>query len=152
MKYLLAFLLLIPLASIAQQKCTTAYIHFFSVVDSLPIPPGVQVKLDSAKKANAKYLAYKKKVYLKKYKNPKIVASKLNEDQALDKANNLKLKRTQEVMFYVKQISAAQLKIYDKGKIYNSVYNADSPLYTSLPANSCDETATCLKLVREALK
>jgi len=152
MKHILSILLLIPFSLFAEQKCTTAYIHFFSVVDSLPVPAGVQVKLDSAQKATAKDLAQKKKAYQKKYKDPKTVAGKLKQDQALDNANNLKLKRKLEVKFYVKQISAAQLKIYDKGKVYDSVMNADSPLYANLPANSCDETANCLKLVREMLK
>jgi len=152
MKYLLPFLFLTPFASLAQQNCTSAYIHVFSVTDSLPVAPVVQVKLDSAQEATAKGLAQKKKAYLIKYKDPKIVSNKLKQDKALDSANNLKLRRSLQQRFYVKQISAAQLKIYDKGKIYNSVMNADSPYFAKLPADSCDVTAECLKMIREMLK
>jgi len=152
MKYLLVCLLLIPFESIAQKNCTDAYIHVFRVLDSLPVPPGIQVRLDSAQQATDKDLAQKRKVYNKKYKNPKIVAGKLQEEQATAQANNLKLKRNLEQRFYVKQMNAAQLQIYNKGKVYKSVFNADSPLYPNIPANTCDETAQCLKLVREAIK
>ncbi len=152
MKYILALLFAIPFTCFAQKKCTTAYIHVWSVVDSLPIPPQVQDRVDSAQKATSLTLIQKKKVYKKKYKDAKTVAGKLKEDQIADSAANLKLKRTWLQKFYFEQVREATLKIYDKGKIYNSVMNADSPYFSNLPVDSCDETANCLKFVRERLK
>jgi hypothetical protein len=152
MKYLFALLFFLPFTSFAQKTCSDAYIHIFNVLDSLPVPASVQIKLDSAQKATEIDLARKKKSYVKKYKSPKVVATKLKEDQATARTNNLKLRRYLEQRFYVKQISAAQLQIYDKGKVYKSVFNADSPLYPKIPENTCDETKECLRLVREALE
>ena len=89
---------------------------------------------------------------MKKYKSPKTIALKLKQDQALDSSNNLKLKRTWMQKAYVSQIREATLTIYDKGKKYNSVMNADSPYFAKLPVDSCDVTAECLSLVRKMLK
>ncbi len=152
MKCIFAFFFIIPLSSLAQQNCTSAYIHVFSVLDSLPVPLQVQARVDSAQNATVKELAKKRTAYKKKYKSPKTVAIKLKQDQAADSANNLKLKRTWMQKAYVSQVREATLKIYDKGKKYNSVMNADSPYFAKLPDNSCDVTAECLRLVRGALK
>src|SRR6185437_7176466 len=149
MKYIFILLLVLPLSSYGQKNCTSAYIHVFSVLDSLPVPPQVQVRIDSAQNATAKELAKKKTAYTKKYKSPKTVAIKLQKDESVATANNLKLKHSWMQKAYVSQVRDATLKIYDKGKKYNSVMNADSPYFANLPPDSCDVTAECLKLVRE---
>lgn len=152
MKYLLFFLCIIPARIFAQQPCEIAYVHALQVLDSLPVTPeiksGCQIVADSL----AQSISLKKKEYRKKYKDPKTVEKKIKQDEKEDSVIYAKAKSKMMQKLYMKKINAATLVIYDKGKKYNSVINADSPLFPKLPDKSCDETANCLRIVREMLK
>jgi len=151
MKYLLALLLLIPFISSAQDKCEIAYIHVFKVLDSLPVTPEVQIGCKKVSDSLSKAISIRRKEYKKKYKDPKIVDRKIFQDIKKDSVVYIKAKRNLMQKVYMKKINQATMVIYDKGNKYNSVINADSPIFSKLPDKSCDETWNCLQLVREML-
>lgn len=145
-------LIFIPVTIFAQETCEVAYVHVFKVLDSLPVTPEIQNSCNIMADSLAYNAMLKKKEYKKKYKESKIIERKIKQDEKDDSTVFAKAKRKMMEKVYMKKINAATIVIYDKGKKYNSVINADSPLFAKLPDKSCDETDNCLKLVREMLK
>jgi len=151
MKYIILIIFLLPLTAVAQKApCKTAYIHAYQMLDSLPVPADVQIRLDSMKKATDAIISKKKTNYEKTYKSPRTVNEKLKKDKSnwADSTAKFRQKLLQKV--YVKKIQDATLVIYDKGKGYESVFNADSPIFGGkIPPNTCDVTDVAIKLVRQ---
>ena len=152
MKFLILLLFLIPISAYCQDKCEIAYVHVYKVLDSLPVTPDIQAKCKVVADSLSQSISIRKKEYKKKYKDSKVVDRKIKQDIKNDSAVYLKTKRTLMQKVYMKKINQATMVIYDKGKIYNSVINADSPIFAKLPDKSCDETWNCLKIVRGMLK
>ena len=101
MRYILAFLFLAPITSYAQQNCTSAYIHVFKVLDSLPVPATIKAKMDIAYDSTTYALMMKEKEYKKKYQDPKIVKKKMKLDNSAANADNLKVKRKLMQRFFM---------------------------------------------------
>jgi len=152
MKFLLLFLFLIPMSCYCQDKCEIAYVHVYKVLDSLPVTPEIKYTCSVMADSLAHDITLKTKEYKKKYKEPKIVERKIQQAEKEDNEVYVKAKRTLMQKVYMKKINQATMVIYDKGKVYNSVINADSPIFAKLPDKSCDETWNCLKIVRDMLK
>lgn len=149
MKYtLLVFLLAIAVAAHAQNGCKTAYIHGNKILDSLPVPEKVQRGLDSFNAVLKPSLEADKKAMAAKYTNPRAVAMRQRalDRKYADSAKKEKYRLMNKV--YGKKIKDACMKIYDKGKKYESVMNADNKYFSHVPPDSCDVTAEALKMVR----
>ena len=111
MKKIILIIFLIPFAVHAQQApCKTAYIHAFQMLDSLPVPADVQVRLDSMRKATEATLA-KRKARFEKTHSPRTVNAKLRKDKSdwADSTAKFKQKLLQKI--YVKKIQDATLVI-----------------------------------------
>jgi hypothetical protein len=152
MKNIFTILLLLPLAVFAQtkSKCKQAYFHQDKLVDKLPTPPAVQKSVDSLWHSADSQLVLKKKELAVKYKDPKTLKKKIKEAKAQATAVIKKERRRRTQKFYAAKIKDATLKVYDKGKGYDSVFNADSKAFSQIPPDSCDITDEMLKMVEEA--
>jgi Skp family chaperone for outer membrane proteins len=131
------------------QNCKSAYIHANQILDSMPMPASVHMKIDSFKAKKDADLLIKQQQLQAKYKDDKALKKKTEEQarEAEDNLKNYKYKLLNQI--YGAKIREASTKIYDKGKKYESVFNADNKYYASIPPNSCDVTMECLKLIRE---
>jgi Skp family chaperone for outer membrane proteins len=150
MKNLFLILFIIPLFAFGQAKCKTAYFHQNKVLDSLGMPDRIQKSVDSLKAILDKELDAKKKAIALAYKgDSKTLKKKIKQVKSVAKDSLAKERRKWMQKFYAVKIRDCTLKIYDKGKGYESVFNADSKYYSNIPKNSCDITQELLRRIRE---
>jgi hypothetical protein len=149
MKYLFAIIFITFYISGFGQDCKTAYIHTNPPLDSLEVPPAVQGKIDSFRAVMDEDLIFRESRLQSKIKDKKALKKKIRQQkrQAADSVKAYKYKLMNKV--YGAKIRDASLKIYDKGKKYESVFNADNKFFSKIPKNSCDVTQECLRMVRE---
>jgi Skp family chaperone for outer membrane proteins len=150
MKNLFWILFLIPFCTSGQTKCKTAYFHQNRVLDSLAVPGRIQKSVDSLKVVLDKDVDAKKKAITTAWKSDaKTLKKKIKQAKSVAKDSLTKERRKWMQKFYAVKIRDCTLKIYDKGKGYESVFNADSKYYSNIPKNSCDITQELLRRIRE---
>jgi hypothetical protein len=150
MKYIILILFLLPFAAFSQTTCKSAYIHGNQVLDSMHMPADIAAAIDSMKMANVLVMKETKTELKAKYKDAKIFKKKYKaaQKEADEKIAAAKYKMLNKI--YGAKIREASLKIYDKGKKYETVFNADNQYFSNIPENACDVTQQCIKLVRES--